>query len=477
MYKSVYNKRGIEPKKTESKFDIDELFFSTTDLKGIILSGNDVFIRVSKFAKDELLGKPHNIIRHPDMPRAVFKAVWKTIKEGKPFVGYVKNMAKDGSYYWVLACIYPMFDEEGNIKKYLSIRLKPTSEIFKIIPQFYQEILKYEQRESVDAALELLLKKIKDLGFENYEDFSKKAFLEEMKSREKLLKNKDMLVCGMSNEVLSKENEELADTLCILQTNFLRLNRYFNEIYSKVNIFLDMNKDLSEKSNFIFQLAEEIRLLSLNASIESYKIKKEGVSFSTLSQEMRKNAEFSEKEIKNLTNLINQTNKDIEDTSFNILSCKLQIDMVVYFLKEMLEKLVNEKISVEEEKEIINNIKDLFELLKEYSAKLSKNVYESKSKLRNIFYNIKDLNVLINRLDFIHINGLIESAHSGTDGGSFTIIFSQMLKLVEAAKDQIIDLETNITTANEENLSIDILTDLIEDKLYKLEKRYDDIFA
>jgi len=80
-------------------------------------------------------------------------------------------------------------------------------------------------------------------------------------------------------------------------------------------------------------------------------------------------------------------------------------------------------------------------------------------------------------LDFIHINGLIESAHAGANGGSFTIIFSQMLKLVEAAKNQIIDLETNITTANEENLSIDILTELIETKLIKLEKKYEDIFA
>jgi len=477
MYKNVYNKRGIEPKNIESKFDIDELFFSTTDLKGIILSGNDVFVRVSKFPKNELIGKNHNIIRHPDMPRAVFKAVWATIKQGKPFVGYVKNMAKDGSYYWVLACIYPMFDKEGNIKKYLSIRLKPTSQIFKIIPDFYKEILRYEHREGMDAALEYMLKKIKELGFENYEEFSKKIFLEEIKSREEKLSNKDMLVCGMANEVLSKENEELADTLCILQTNFLRLNRYFNEIYSKVNTFLDMNKDLNKKSQFIFQLAEEIRLLSLNASIESYKIKKEGVSFSTLSQEMRKNAEFSEREIINLSKLIQDTNKDIEDTSFNILSSKLQIDMVNYFLKEMLQKLVNEKISIQEEKEIIENIKDLFELLNDYATKLSDNVYNSKRKLRNIFYNIKDLNVLVNRLDFIHINGLIESAHTGQDGGSFTIIFSQMLKLVEAAKDQIIDLETNITTASEENLSIDIITDLIESRLIKLQKRYEDIFA
>ncbi|WP_187647020.1 methyl-accepting chemotaxis protein [Nitrosophilus labii] len=476
MYKNVYNKRGIEPKNIESKFEIDELFFSTTDLKGTIISGNDVFIRVSKFSKEELIGKPHNKIRHPDMPRAVFKAVWETIKQGKPFVGYVKNMAKDGSYYWVLACIYPMFDEERNIKKFLSIRLKPTSDIFKIIPDLYQDVLKYEHREGIDAALEYLLNKIKKLGFENYEEFSKKAFLEEMSSREKLL-IKNIEVSNKLIVAFESQNDYLSDRLSSLQSTFLRLNRYYTNIYNKVNIFLDMNQELSEKSRFVFQLAEEIRLLSLNASIESYKIKKEGVSFSTLSQEMRKNAEYSERQIIRLTELINETNKDIEETSFNILSCKLQIDMIVYFLKEMLQKLSIESISEEEEKEINENMSDLFELLRFYSDKLSKNVYDSKSKLRNIFYNIKDLNVLINRLDFIHINGLIESAHSGSDGGSFTIIFSQMLKLVEAAKNQIINLETNITAATEENLHIDITTNLIEERLLKLEKKYEDLFS
>ena len=98
----------VEPKNIESVFLPDEMFFSTTDLKGIILSGNDVFIRVSKFSKEELIGKPHNIIRHPDMPRIVFKLLWDYIQSGKPIVAYVKNIAKDGSYYWVLATVVPI---------------------------------------------------------------------------------------------------------------------------------------------------------------------------------------------------------------------------------------------------------------------------------------------------------------------------------------------------------------------------------
>ena len=352
IHKSIYNKRGIDTKNIESKFEINELFFSTTDTKGIILSGNEVFQRVAKFPKEELIGKPHNLIRHPDMPRAVFKAVWTTIKQKKPFVGYVKNMAKDGSYYWVLACIYPMFDKKGNIKKYLSIRIKPSSKIFEIIPSFYKKILQYEIREGMDKAVEFLAKEIKKLGFESYEDFSKKAFLEEVGSREKQVSGNKIALCSGNDIVFDKE-DNFADNLCTLQTNFFRLSRYFNEIYDKIGFFLNVNANLNEKSNFVFHLAEEIRLLSLNASIKSYKIKKEGVSFSTLSQEMRKNAEYSEKQIVKMTKLINQTNKDIETISFNILSCKLQIDMIVYFLKEMLSKVTKKFFSSEEKEETV----------------------------------------------------------------------------------------------------------------------------
>ncbi len=87
----------------EAKFEIDELFFSITDQASTILSGNEVFVRISGYKKEELLGQFHNIIRHPDMPRVVFKMLWDHLKRDKPVVAYVKNKTKDGGYYWVLA--------------------------------------------------------------------------------------------------------------------------------------------------------------------------------------------------------------------------------------------------------------------------------------------------------------------------------------------------------------------------------------
>ncbi len=476
MYKNVYNKQGIEPKNIASPFELDELFFSITNPKGIVLTGNDVFQRVSKFERDELIGKPHNTIRHPDMPRAIFKAVWDTIKSGKPFVGYVKNMAKDGSYYWVLAAIYPIVNSEGKIEKYISIRLKPSSKIFDIIPNLYKNILEVELKNDMDTALQFLLDKLKELGFESYEDFSKQAFFQEIQSREKLLGDTKDVSCQVNLSNVLAQNADFIDLLCSLETIFFRLNRYFNEIFGKVNLFLNLNEELNNKSKFIYELAEDIRLLSLNASIESYKIKKEGVSFSTLSHEMRKNAELSERKIIQLSKIIDNTKKDIEDIGFNILTSKLVIEMITFFIKEMIRNLSNAQIEEEKQREVINNINELFSLLVIYSNNLSKNVDASKSQLRSMFYNIQELNVLINRLDFIHINGLIESAHTKEEGGGFTIIFSQMLKLIEAAKNEIINLETSISGASEENLTVNLITEIAQQKIIRLQKEYREIF-
>ncbi len=475
MYKNVYNKRGIEPKNIESPFGLDELFFSITDPKGVILTGNDVFQKVAKMEREELIGKPHNVIRHPDMPRVIFKAVWDTIKAGKPFVGYVKNMAKDGSYYWVLAAIYPVMDEEGQILRYISIRLKPSSSIFELIPNLYKQILQVEIKEGMEEAAAFMQEKLKELGFENYEEFSKKAFFEEIKSREEILASNEMQSCQVDLTTVNEENADFIDILCNLQTLFYRINRYFNEIFHKVELFLNLNEELNKKSKFIYELAEDIRLLSLNASIESYKVKKEGVSFSTLSHEMRKNAELSERKIVQMSSLIDDTKKDIEDIGFNILTSKLIIEMITFFIKEMIQNLSNTTVTEEKKQEVINNINELFNLLSDYSQKLAQNVYVTKSKLRSIFYNIQELNVMINRLDFIHINGLIESAHTKEDGGGFNIIFSQMLKLIEAAKQEIINLETSILSADEENLSVNLITDIAQQKINKIQKNYGEI--
>jgi aerotaxis receptor len=106
---------------------LDEFAFlvSETDAKGIVTFANDDFCKIAGYEIDELIGKPHNIVRHQDMPKIAFKSLWDTIKAGKIWTGYVKNSTKSGGYYWVFATVYPFETCDGS-KGYLSCRRKPS---------------------------------------------------------------------------------------------------------------------------------------------------------------------------------------------------------------------------------------------------------------------------------------------------------------------------------------------------------------
>ncbi|WP_419769399.1 MAG: PAS domain-containing protein [Candidatus Marinarcus sp.] len=115
------------PKGQESKLNDFAFLVSETDEKGIILFANDDFCQLAEYSVDELIGKPHSIVRHKDMPKVAFKDLWDTVKAGKVWTGYVKNATKSGGYYWVFATVFPTITSEGN-KGYLSCRRKASQD-------------------------------------------------------------------------------------------------------------------------------------------------------------------------------------------------------------------------------------------------------------------------------------------------------------------------------------------------------------
>jgi aerotaxis receptor len=118
----------------------DDFLVSQTDAKGIILFANDDFCKIAGYAINELVGKPHNIVRHKDMPKAAFKDLWKTVKSGKIWDGYVKNMTKDGGYYWVYATVYPMKDAKTNEIRYMSCRRKASQQEIQTAQELYKTL-------------------------------------------------------------------------------------------------------------------------------------------------------------------------------------------------------------------------------------------------------------------------------------------------------------------------------------------------
>lgn len=132
-----------KPVDEEVLFDGRSLI-SETDLKGIITFVNRKFVEMTGYSKDEAVGQPHSMLRHPDMPKAAFKQMWDIIKEGKTWEGYVKNLRKDGKYYWVIVTIVPKKDEEGNIISYIASRKTPDRQLLKTVEKQYKEMIEKE---------------------------------------------------------------------------------------------------------------------------------------------------------------------------------------------------------------------------------------------------------------------------------------------------------------------------------------------
>lgn len=151
----------ILPNGIETRLGEDEIIVSKTDLKGIITYANKVFLRIACYSEAELLGKPHNLIRHPDMPRCVFKYLWDTLAAGHEVFAYVINLAKNGNHYWVLAHVTPTFDATGRIIGYHSSRRCPDPAIVQQVIPVYKQLLAEEQRhanprEGLAASMQML---------------------------------------------------------------------------------------------------------------------------------------------------------------------------------------------------------------------------------------------------------------------------------------------------------------------------------
>ncbi len=152
----------------------DDFLVSKTDLKGRITYGNRIFIEFSGYSEAELLGAQHNIVRHPDMPRGVFKFLWDTLQAKQECFAYVKNRSKDGGFYWVFANVTPSYAADGKVDGYFSVRRKPRASAIAAVTGLYRQMLEEENRvgskDACGASLALLNNALAQQGV-SYESF------------------------------------------------------------------------------------------------------------------------------------------------------------------------------------------------------------------------------------------------------------------------------------------------------------------
>lgn len=158
------------PTSNEKLLSKDDFIVSKTDTHGKIIYGNRMFILMSGYEEHELIGTPHSILRHPDMPKIVFKLLWERIRAKEEIFAYVKNLSKDGSYYWVLANVTATLDEHGTIRDFHSVRRKPGSKALEVILGLYAKLLDAERRGGMDASGKLLTTILHEQG-KTYDEF------------------------------------------------------------------------------------------------------------------------------------------------------------------------------------------------------------------------------------------------------------------------------------------------------------------
>ncbi|MFG1492793.1 PAS domain-containing protein [Halobacteriovorax sp. ZH4_bin.1] len=374
-------------KERESNFDFDELFFSRTDKRGVIASGNSVFQRVSQYEWEEMLGRPHKVVRHPEMPRGVFSLLWDTIAQDKMIGAYVNNQAKDGSNYWVFALVSPIDDG------YLSVRLKPSSHFFEVVKEKYIELAQLEKRKKLTPAQsqETLLAMINELGFESYEHFMIEALMQELESRQKVL------------------GEEP-----IAELNLLRKA-------------LESGSFLQEKSEGIFEEYKKTSLVPMNLEVQAARIGEEAASMATISAQYDNLAKEIQDEINKFMVSGKLVQEKVKDCQFFVCNSILQREIYNFFEKETkpspIQKANEMNILALLQEQQINNAKSsLVEIQTEFS------------EFKRVCNDVKKLSI---GLEMVSISGKIEAAKLNRNSGELSGLLDQLTKFKDSLKQSL----------------------------------------
>ena len=160
------------PTPTSNEIEVKsvDIVVSKADEDGDIAYANPIFYKLSGYSKKELTNAPHSILRHPDMPKVVFKYLWDELKKGNEVNAFVKNLTKDGSFYWVYAYVRPSFNTDGSLRNYVSTRKFMSPAARKSIEPLYKKLLELEENDGIEASEKALMAVLDGKAFNDVMD-------------------------------------------------------------------------------------------------------------------------------------------------------------------------------------------------------------------------------------------------------------------------------------------------------------------
>lgn len=400
----------------ESAFSVDELFFSITDARGVIRAGNDVFVRVSKHPEDELVGAAHNIIRHPDMPRGVFRLVWDALRAGAPVAGYVKNRAADGTHYWVMATMVPAGDG------YLSVRLKPTAGILeRLVEPAYAEVRAAERRLEAagarprDVAAESpahLLELLRGAGFPDYGAFMRHALPEEIRARDAAMGDAPAVV-----------RDGLAGALAAAAGGL-------RELFDGVAAFAAAHRALAGATAGILGLSRNVRISAMNGVVAAARLTGgDGATLGVVADRMSACAASIATAVDGFSDTARSTMDVLHDLEFRICLARVQVDMALYFALELGDADHDEAVRARRRL----GLRELLAAVDRETAGLSEALDLLRRRLADLGGGAARIDAQLGVLDALHTAGKIEAARAA-DAEGFVQLFAQVRVQLDEAR-------------------------------------------
>lgn len=428
--------RSTIPLDEAREFALPELFFSTTDRQGRIIYGNHIFQRISGYEESELTGAPHNIVRHPDMPRCVFKILWDYLEAGRTVAAYVKNLAKDGRYYWVLAVATPCRDG------YLSMRFKPTSPYLTTVTSLYQELLAVEsqveretenRRRAQEVSLQRAGERLRDLGFEGYDAFMREALSVELAARRQTLGDShafDLLGTG-------------GEPLVAIRRNCRRVSEVLGLAFACLEQLKQLQRDLATKSARLFEVAETLHLESLNAKIAAGSLGQGALVLGAISREMSCASRETEQLIARFREQTRPLHRLLGETIFDIGAGLLETETCEAFAVELAARHDHELDS-----RIGLALETLIAEMVSRGHALDQGLHQLHQNLAGLASQATAIMARVVEMTAVQFAGKKE-ALSRNDAGSFVNIFSQVGAKVALGKSDCSELITAIARCRE----------------------------
>ena len=416
----------------ESFFSIEELFVSTTDKKGIILSGNDVFVRVSEYDRDALIHTPHNIIRHPDMPKTAFRLLWDTIGASEPFCAYVKNKSKSGKHYWVFACVIPL--SSGH----LSIRLKPTSPLLGIVENLYKQVLKIEKEKGgVNAGIAFMVEAIKSLGFASYTEFMVHALFVELQSRQAAIN-------GIENEKFQRKNYdsffgsfELMKDAC---------DRNLNDFVNGVSSFSSIEgfqRNFLKQSQTVLDACRCLETLSLNMAVTANKLGKKGASLSLVSSAFQRAAKEVLTRFGDFGNESQKIADRVQSAGLRFGLLRLSIEIMSIVTGEVSLKSA-QNINSKERERLIREQEVFSTMVKEALLRVLDEQNKAVQAVLEFKLYLQTLKKMMVSFDLIRMGGRLEGARSIETDQSFSPFINEMMKFLVTVEKPITEMALKV---------------------------------